>query len=101
MLCNDFRQMAINSRSLSVDETNQLTLEDLYQRLLADMKGMAHIGSTSFRIFIDQYRQYGLDDDTPKIKASIIRKLEDDGFTVDSGKTGGWVFGLSYIEVRW
>lgn len=101
MLRDDFRAMALNSKILSVEETNLLTLDDLYQRLIVDMKGMAHIGATSFRIFVDQLRQYGLDDDTPKIKSAILKKLEDDGFTVNSGKTGILVFGLSYIEVQW
>lgn len=101
MLRDDFRQMAIKSKTMSVDETNQLSLEDIYERLIVDMKGMAHIGATSFRIFVDQYRHYGLDDDTPKIKSAILKKLEEDGFTVNAGKTGFLVFGLPYIEVLW
>jgi hypothetical protein len=92
----------ISKRKLSVEEQNQQCINDIYTRLLVDMKSHASLNMTKFRVFKDNAIQYGLDDnETQSICSKIIEKLEQDGFVVTRGKTGWGIFGLPYIEISW
>jgi hypothetical protein len=92
MLSEELKNISINSNLHDIKQY-------IYEGLIADMKGMAACGLYSYRIFEDNQFTYGLD--RPTSRKYIIDRLTQDGFLVESGKSGPWVFGLKYLEISW
>ncbi len=98
MLSEKLKTISENYKGLTKEEVDELTIENIFMKLVNDMEGFAHIGNRKYRIFKNYEHQYAFDD--ADIKPKIIRRLVAEGFVVNTGKQGG-IFGLSYTDIDW
>jgi hypothetical protein len=96
---SEFRVLALNYKTKSKEDLDALNLDNQYFSLLNDMRGLAYVGLFKYRIMRDQFDCYGFS--VLSIRDKLIKRLEDDGFTVLSEKGNPLLLRNSYIEISW